>query len=207
MVPVTSRLSSAGIDRAVVHYSHGTGSHCSDWNVYNSERAEVTVIWMLQPHFIFYCALCLVRTVSHKQRIYRVTINESRAADIPLAHCLSARHSHITAISILHASCPSCCTSISFVVPRRTHVCPSHTLLYPSWVLVAGRTSTTPSAPTERILVMFGSKRTSLRHRCLIQTHMRDVALFLNSWSIVLSLCSLSHMYFMFNLCIGNGGR
>lgn len=49
-----------------------------------SERAEVTVIWMLQPHFIFYCALCLVRTVSHKQRIYRVTINESRAADIPL---------------------------------------------------------------------------------------------------------------------------
>lgn len=74
--------------------------------------------------------------------------------DIPPAHCLSARHSHlpdITPISILH-------------VPRAVlaHICPSHILLYPLPVLVTGRISITPSAAPERIFVMCDLQRTSL---------------------------------------------
>lgn len=94
---------------------------------------------------------------------------------LSFSHIVSVRVTHTSPVSPTLHYCYFYFTRfvslVLFVVPRRTHVCPSHTLLYPLRVLVAGRISTTASAPTERILVMFGSQRTSLRHRCLIQTY------------------------------------
>lgn len=135
---------------------------------------------MLQLHFIFYCALCLARGLSHKPRIYRVAINETRTVDIPPAHCLSTRSSHLL-------TRPTLLLFLFYTlrVPRILKFCslfrstPTSVLriIPPTgpWSYVTGCISITPSTLPERLLVMFGKLTTSLCVRFIINVALRHL--------------------------------